>query len=179
MRRRPLNAKAPTRSALGLVGLVIVVAIRRERRNAFTIVEVVLVMAILALLAGIAVPRYGNFIARQHVEAAARRITVDLALAQRRARSTSTSQTVYFNVAGDSYSLVGMPHPDHSSLEYRVLLTEAPYGTRVVSADFGGDQEIIFDVFGIPDSGGSVVIRVGDHVRTITVDASMGIARAQ
>ena len=55
-------------------------------------------------------------------------------------------------------------------------LSEDPYGASMVSADFGGDADIIFDVFGVPDSGGSVVIQVGNHVRTVTVDAVTGRA---
>ncbi len=62
---------------------------------------------------------------------------------------------------------------------YEVLLSEEPYRTSIVSADFGGDLDIIFDVFGVPDSGGSVVISVGNRVRNVTVQAVTGRASAQ
>ena len=135
-----------------------------------------MVFVVMATLVSMAAPRFSNSIALQRVEAAARRIVVDLALAQRHARSSNASQTVRFTTGTHEYSLIGMPHPDHPSLEYKVLLSEDPYGASIVSADFGGDPDIIFDVFGVPDSGGSVVIQVGNHVRTVTVDAVTGRA---
>ena len=145
----------------------------------FSLAEVVCVVAIIGTIAAIAGPRLSNSLALQHVEAAARRIVVDLAFARRQAKRTDVAQTVRFDPAIGDYSLVGMPHPDHAARDYGVSLQEEPYGATLVSADFGGDQEIIYDVFGIPDSGGSVVIRVGNHVRTIVVDADMGKATVQ
>ncbi len=142
-------------------------------------VEVVLVIVIIATLAAVAVPRFSNTLARQRVEAAARRIVADLALAQRRARTTNASQTVRFTLGTHEYTLIGMPHPDHPSSAYEVLLSEEPYRASIVSADFGEDLEIIFDVFGVPDSSGSVVISVGNHVRTVTVEAVTGRAARQ
>lgn len=138
--------------------------------------EVVCVIMIIATLAAVAVPRFGNTLARQRVDAAARRIVADLALAQRHARTTNASQTVRFTPATHAYTLIGMPHPDHPSSPYRVLLSEEPYRASIDSAEFGADLYIIFDVFGVPDSGGWVVISVGDHTRTVTVDARTGRA---
>ena len=139
-------------------------------------VEVVCVVVIIATLAAVAVPRFSNTLARQRVEAAARRIVVDLALAQRRARTTNAKQKVLFTPATHGYTLIDMRHP---GLVYKVLLSEDPYGASIVSANFGGDTDIIFDVFGVPDSSGSVVISVGNHVRTVTVDAGTGRATTQ
>lgn len=153
--------------------------VRAETVRGFSLVEVIVVITIVATLAVIAVPRFSNSLALQHVEAAARRIIVDVALAQRQAGSSNGNQTVRFDLAAGEYTLIGMPHPDRPSLEYTVSLKKEPYGVTVVSADFGGDQRIIFDVFGIPDSGGSVVIRVGSQQRTIVVDAETGKASVQ
>ena len=75
-----------------------------------------------------------------------------------------------------------MPHPDDPARDYGVSLAEEPYGATFVSIDFsaqGKSDEIIFDVFGGPDGGGSVVISVGSRVRTITVDADTGKASVQ
>lgn len=138
--------------------------------------EVALVVMIIGTLAAVAIPRISNTLARQRVEAAARRIVADLTLAQRRARTTNASQTVRFTPVTHGYTLIGMPHPDHPSSTYRVLLSEEPYRASIDSADFGADLDIIFDVFGVPDSGGWVVISVGDHARTVTVDARTGKA---
>ena len=148
-------------------------------RPGFSLVEVVTVAAIIAVLAGIAIPRVSSMLARQRIDAAARRIVVDLALAQRQAKTSSTNQTVRFFVAQGAYELAGMPHPDHPGMEYKVHLTDEPYGATVVSADFDGDGDIEFDIHGVPDSGGSVDIQVGNHVRTISVNPNTGKARVQ
>ncbi len=145
----------------------------------FTMVELVCVVVIIGMFAVIAVPRFSSSIALHRVESAARRIVVDLALAQRQAKSANVAQTVSFNPALDNYALLGMPHPDYPAREYGTSLQEEPYGATIVSADFGGDLNIIFDVFGVPDSGGSVVISVGPRVRTIVVDAETGKATVQ
>ncbi len=149
---------------------------RRSQRRAFSLAEFVSVAVIIGILAAIAAPRFSNSLALQRVEAAARRIVVDLALAQRHARSASTDQTVRFEPASHEYCLAGMPHPNHPGWEYSVSLAKEPYGTVLVSADFGGDTEIVYDIYGRPDSGGAANIRVGVHDRTITVDAETGLA---
>ena len=142
----------------------------------FSLVELVLVASITALLAGVAVPQFGQAVARQRVAAAARRIVVDLKLAQRQAKTSSSSQTVSFDVAADSYRLVGMADMDRPGDEYAVMLLEAPYRATIASADFAGDAAIVFDGWGLPDSGGSVVIQVGSYSKTISVDATTGEA---
>ena len=141
-------------------------------KNAFTLLEVALVLIILGILSAIAVPRYGNFVAGQRADAAARRITTDLAFAQRHARVTSQSQTVSFYPTVDVYRFMGMPDPDNSGSDYAVQLAKEPYQASIVSADFGGDADLVFDGYGALDSGGTVVIRVGNYQRTITVDSS-------
>ncbi len=141
--------------------------------------EVVWVIVIIGILAAIAAPRFSNSIAIQRIEAAGRRIAVDLGLAQRNAMSTNANQTVQFRATPELYRLKGMPHPDHPNLEYEVLLSEEPYGVSYVSVDFGGDLDLIFDIYGIPDSGGTVVISLGSQVKTITVDAETGKASVQ
>mgnify|MGYP001594843253 CR=1 FL=1 len=145
--------------------------------RAFTLVELLCVMIILALMAGMAVPRYASFLAVERAEAAVRRITADLALAQRRSAFTSTSRTVTFDVAANAYQLVGMDDPSHPGKPYVVYLGEEPYGATLVSADLGGDANLTFTGYGDPDSGGTIVIKVGDRTKTITIDPQAGIRR--
>lgn len=146
----------------------------RRPFRAFTLVELVFVTVILGILASIAAPRYSAFVSNQQIEGAARKISADLAYAQHLARRGSTSKTVSFNVAGGSYTLVGVEHPDHPSQVYSVKLAEEPYGARIISASFGGDANLVFNGFGTPDSSGTLVIAVGARQTTITVDSGLG-----
>ena len=145
----------------------------------FTLVELVLVLSILGIMASIAIPRFANTLCRYRVQTAANRIVNDLTLAQRQARLSSTSQQVTFDVAASSYRLVGLADLDHPTSEYEVHLDWQPYEVVIISADFAGDAEITFDGYGIPDSGGTVVITVGSYNATVTVDAESGKANYQ
>ncbi|MBU0718702.1 MAG: hypothetical protein KJ749_10675, partial [Planctomycetes bacterium] len=111
-------------------------------------------------------------------EAVVRRVIADFALAQRHARLSGVDQTVNFKATLDAYALVGMPHLDHPSRDYTVDLFAEPYLADVVSVDFGGDQIITFDAYGVPDSGGSVVIQIGNSWKSISVDEVTGKASA-
>jgi prepilin-type N-terminal cleavage/methylation domain-containing protein len=145
----------------------------------FSLVELVLVMAVLGVLAGIAVPRYSQFLARQRVDAAANRIVTDLSLAQRQARFLSKSLTVKFNLAGSRYTLVGVADPDRPANTYSVSLADEPYSATLQSADLGGDADVTFNGFGVPDTGGTLLVRVGQYQRTIELDGTKGLAKVQ
>jgi len=131
-------------------------------------------MVLLAIVSAMAIPRYASFLAHHRAEAAANRIATDLALAQRQAQFSSSARTVTFNVAAESYTLAGIPNPDHPSQPYVVALSDEPYAAVIVSADFGGDSTVVFNGYGVPDTSGSIVIQVGGYARTITVNADVG-----
>lgn len=151
----------------------------RPSAAAFSLIELIVVVVITGVLAAIAVPRFGNSMVIHRLDTAAQRIATDLTLAQRRAKMTSASQRVEFNPADDTYELIGVNHMDHVDEAYVVSLAHAPYRVEIVSADFGGDSEVIFDGYGAPDSSGTVIIRVGDLLRQIDLDADTGEAVTQ
>jgi len=148
---------------------------RRREDNAFTLLELVVVVVLLGTLAMIAVPRYARFLAEQHIDGAARRLAADLAFAQRSARMASSSQTVRVNVSGDCYTLVGLADPDHAGRDYTVVLSKEPYETSITAINLGGDTDVIFDGYGVPDSGGSVALRVGDTARMVEINKQTGL----
>ncbi len=146
----------------------------RTVRRGFTIAEAIMVLVILGTIGMIALPRYAGFAANQNLEAAARKVTADLLLAQRQARRTSASQTVTFSVLQNKYQLVGMNHPDHPSQPFEITLGDEPYRARILSASFGSSTQITYDGFGKPNFGGQIVIAVGAYQKTVSVDGGTG-----
>ena len=143
-------------------------------RRGFTLVELVAVLAIIAVAAAIAAPRYIRSIIRYRVDAAARRVAGDLTYARSRARSLSASRTVTFNNASDSYALSGETDPIAGTGAYSVGLRDEPYRAFIHSMDLGGDNQVVFDGFGMPDADGAIVIRAGDVSRAVEIDAATG-----
>ncbi len=139
-------------------------------------IEMVIVLAIVGTLAAMVVPRFAGSIARQRINASARRVVRDLALARQRAIELGTPQTVSFVVAQDKYTLVGLSDLDHKVGDYTVTLSEEPYRADLFSASFGADANVVFDLYGVPDSGGTVVLKVGDNQETVTLDPTTGQA---
>jgi len=153
--------------------------VEANRHGGFSLLELVLVLAIIATLAAIAAPRYQTALVRYRADLAARRIVADLALAQSNAKAASSSRSVAFSIGANNYQMPDLPPLDGTSGSYIIELSEKPYEADITSADFGGDQEVIFNGWGIPDSGGTVVLTVGPEQRTVTVDAESGKAKVE
>jgi len=150
---------------------------RTDKRNAacgFSLLELVLVLVIIGIIASVTVPRVAKALAVQRLEAAANRIAADIALTQRQARITSVAKKIGFEVDSNRYGLSGVRHLDRASAIYTVNLADEPYGTELISADFDGDAELIFDGYGVPDSGGVLLISCGVESIQITVAAETG-----
>ena len=148
----------------------------RTRSAGFTLIELVIVVMILGIMAAVAMPRFADSLSQHRVDAAAKRIEADLELARRRARISSAAQSVQFDAGAQSYVLPGVPHVDHPDRDYQVELARPPYEASIVSADLGGDSELLFDGYGAPDSAATIVIQSGKHQKTITVDPDTGEA---
>ncbi len=148
-------------------------------RRAFSLLELVLIIAIIAIVAAIAVPRYGNSLARYHAEVTARRVAADLGLAQAMARTTTSAVTVTFEVPSNRYVLQGVVDADDPASNASLTLSDPPYHAQLVAAVFGGDAVVIFDGYGMPDSGGSVDITAGGVTKTIQLDPDTGKAVVQ
>lgn len=138
-----------------------------------------MVLVILATLGAIAAPRYATALDRYHADATARRIVADLELARATARNTSASVTVTFDPGLNSYVMTGVDSLDHPGSDATLVLSVAPYRSKLVATGLGGDDEIVFDGFGVPDAGGVVLIQCGDESRTIVVDGETGVASVQ
>ena len=145
----------------------------------FSLFELALVLAIITTLAALTVPRYGASLVRYRVDLAARRIAADLTLAQTTARTSSTSRSVLFSVGSNTYQILDMADFNNPSVTYIIKLSDPPYNATLVYVDFGGDSDICFDGWGVPDSQGYVVIRVGNEQRTVNLDSETGKVTVQ
>ena len=65
---------------------------------------------------------------------------------------------------------------DPHESEYCTKLSESPYQADITESHFPANNDIVFNGWGIPDSGGTVVLKVGSEIRTITVDPQTGKA---
>lgn len=149
-------------------------------RRGFTLLEVVLVTGIIATCAAIAIPRYGRAAGRHRADLAAGRVAADLRQAQVYAYVSSASRTVTFTVASSQYQIVDSTPLDGTTGTYTVNLTAPPYKAKIVSVAFkDSGPSVIFNGWGLPDSGGTVVVSVGSEQRTITLDATTGYTSIQ
>ena len=150
-------------------------------RPGFSLLELVVVLAVISVIAVIAIPRYAGAITNQRIEAAARRIALDLARAQRTAKASSASQSILFSIVDNNYTLPGVADMDHSGSTYTVGLSQPPYEATLLSADFDGTLEMIYDGYGIPldGVGGTVLIQVGSLFKTVIVDGATGAVSVQ
>ncbi len=151
----------------------------RHRNRSFTLVDLVMAMAIIVIVAAIATPRYANALTRYRAEAAAHRVAADFQLARQTAKSTSSSRTVRFDAANHSYVIPDVRELDTAGTSYRVQLQDPPYQAQFAFVDFGADAKLTFDGFGIPDSGGFVIVQAGDYQYTVVVDPETGVAEVQ
>ena len=148
-------------------------------RPAFSLGELVLVLAIIATLALIAAPRFANATARYRCELAAGRIVADLTLARSQAKGRSLAHTVAFDAATNSYRIFDGTEIALAEAVEAVPLDEPPYQAAITSVVFGADDEVVFDGYGVPDSGGTVVVRVGGFEHTVQLDPDTGEAGVQ
>ena len=139
----------------------------------------VLVLAILGIVSAIAVPRFANSLARYRVGAAAHRIKIDLEYAQARALQSSASLIVSFHPGTEEYEISGVNALDNASQPYSVRLADGPYHADLVSTSFGGDDQVVFDGFGKPDTGGTALLKVGAVETQVVLDADTGKASVQ
>ena len=72
---------------------------------------------------------------------------------------------------GYVYDFDGKKYIDYRLGYGPVILGHAdPYVTEVVSATLGGNTEVVFDMYGHPDSGGTITLRSGSVTQVVDLD---------
>ncbi|MCA9233915.1 MAG: hypothetical protein KDA44_00490 [Planctomycetales bacterium] len=148
----------------------------KRTRRAFTFIDLTISVLILGILAAVASPKFIAALNKQRVEAAAERVRADLQLARTTALALSTSQSVAFDPATETYLAAGLANVNRPGAAYSVDLSDSPYAADIVSADFGGSATVVFDHYGAPDHGGVVTFGSGSYQQTVTLWAETGRA---
>lgn len=148
------------------------VPVRRGNRSAFTLIELVIVVMIVSIFAAAAAPRYLDALANFRDDTTIRRIVADLEMAKRRARQTSSPQSIVFYVADNRYEITGMQDLDRSNKIYEFRFGGKTSQAKLISADFGGSTTLVFDIYGQPSKAGTIVFNAGRGDLTIKLEAS-------
>lgn len=143
-------------------------------RRGITLVDTVITVMIIGILAAVATPKFVDAMLYHRAVAAARRVKADLEWSRRQAISGSSAVSVQFDSATERYAIPALPDLDRPGQSYLVDLTSCPYSAEIVSASCGGDEELIFDRYGSPDSGGTITVQAGKYSHTVTVAADTG-----
>jgi Tfp pilus assembly protein FimT len=144
-------------------------------RRGITLTDVAITTLVIGILAAVAAPKFADSLSVYRVESAARHVAADLRYARQHAVTAGTTQSVVFTPASDTYDLPGMTDINHSGQPFTVDLTTTSYPASLVSASFGaGGSTVVFDTYGRPDNGGTVVVQVGSEQRAVTIDGVSG-----
>lgn len=147
---------------------------RRILHRAFSLIELIVVILLLGIVAAIGSVRYSHALSHHRALRRAEQVAAHIQRARHAARGRSQIVSLSFDAANESYTMTGLPHPDHPSGTFVVDLAEGPLAAELSTADFGGDAILSFNSFGVPDSGGSLTIASGSAVQTVIVVAGSG-----
>ncbi|MBC7835915.1 MAG: GspH/FimT family pseudopilin [Phycisphaerales bacterium] len=139
-----------------------------------------MVVTIMGVVAAIAMPRFSGAQTRYRVMSAAHRIVTDLELARQKALTTSKTQTLEWKPGSGFYVISnekGLDRPGTTT--HSVKLGDEPYRVSVTTWNFGGNQIVSFDPYGVPDSDGEIIISVKGYSRRILLDPVSGRADIQ
>jgi prepilin-type N-terminal cleavage/methylation domain-containing protein len=145
---------------------------RRDGPRAFSLTELVIVMLLTSILAAVSIPTFFDSLLFHRVESAARRVKSDLELARQTARLVNSEQV--FTVIGMTYTAGTAVSSLDRPGSYMVDLSKSPYLLDALAANFGGLTEVRFDAYGLPSSGGTVLLQAKDHQCTVTLNATTG-----
>ena len=152
-----------------------------DRRRGFTLFELIIVMIIMVIVAAMVVPSVSSASDSSQALAAVRIVSADLEYAQSVAVTYRKKVTVTFDPPNDTYEVKDpdgyVTHPVRKD-DFKVDL-DSTGGTDLadlVSAEFGTAKAkvVTFDETGMPNESGTIKIKAGDVMYTISVVAAPG-----
>jgi Tfp pilus assembly protein FimT len=152
---------------------------RKTTRRGYSFLDLVITVMIVGILASVTAPRFFDAIRRMRVRSAAQRVALDLKYARRQAKMTNAAETVSFDVPSHRYALTTARDLNRRSQIYSVRLTDYPYETSLISANFDGATAVTFNAFGAPEHGGQVVLQSGAYQKTVVVEPVSGDVTVQ
>lgn len=143
-------------------------------RRGFTYVDLVVTVLLIGVLAGITTPKFADSLTRHRGRAAALRVQADLKAARHRAISQSAPIRVQFSLRSGTYRLGDATWSPGDPRWTSVDLSAAPYHVILADVALGPDNEVLFDIHGQPDRGGTVTVRTGSVTLSVTIDPETG-----
>ncbi len=155
--------------------------LHKNRSGGFTLIEIIVVIVLIAIIAFVAVPQMSNTVRAKRLYDAVEKLNDDLNYCRDYAISQHTNTLVFFLVAQNRYIML---YAD-SMGRWRILYDPArnTTGWFRISDDFIGvslqsvsfiRRFFIFNWWGTPSEGGTVVLTNGINTHTTTVNAETG-----
>lgn len=150
-----------------------------NRRRGYTLIELTIVVFVIGILAAVTGPKVHSAMTRAQLRSAAVAVAADIERARQHAMTTATAQSITFDAASNSYTMPGMPDPDHPNQAYSVDLAACAWAASIDTVSFGAsgtDTGVTFNAFGRPNQGGTVYVSVDGVQQAIVVDGVAGKA---
>ena len=156
------------------------------RDRAFTLIELLMVMVLIGIAFGLALPMMGDS-KELRLRAAARMLAADIEFAQNESIAHGDdSRLIKFDTTEHEYWIATVSDPDTPITD---LVRKEPFlvsfgtgrasgtsGVTIQSISLGGDDELRFNAYGVPDqtTDASVTLACGPATMTIQVAAGSG-----
>jgi len=148
-------------------------------RHGVTLIELTITVLLIGIIAAVATPRILSTFNHFRLESATEQIVADIKLVRHQAKIKGATQKITFNVATNSYGTPGLRDRNHPNKDYAVDLDDLPGDISLYSVDFASAGNLTFNMYGQPTDGGTVKLKSGNLLKTITVEDSVGKVTVQ
>ncbi|MCA9240033.1 MAG: prepilin-type N-terminal cleavage/methylation domain-containing protein [Planctomycetales bacterium] len=150
-----------------------------RHRRAVTLIELTIVALVIGILAAVTGPKLRSSMDSAQLRSAANVVLADIERARQYAMTQGAPQSVAFDAANNTYTMAGMPDPDHPGQTFVVDLAASAFAASIDSVAFGvsgTDTGVTFNALGRPNQGGWVYVSVSGNQQAILVSGVSGRA---